>query len=88
VRAFGRPNDLLVAISTSGKSMNVRRALEEARGLKLKTIALLGRDGGECRGIADVDLVVTGEATARIQEAHKFLLHVLCEICEPQLSAS
>ncbi|MEY2545211.1 MAG: D-sedoheptulose 7-phosphate isomerase [Verrucomicrobiota bacterium] len=85
VRAFGRPNDVLVAISTSGKSANIRRALEEARALKLKTIALLGRDGGECASIADVDLVVKGEATARIQEAHKFLLHVLCEICEPQL---
>lgn len=85
VRAFGRPNDLVVAISTSGKSANIRRALEQARDLKLKSIALLGRDGGECRGIADVDLVVKADATARIQEAHKFLLHVLCEICEPQL---
>jgi phosphoheptose isomerase len=85
VRAFGRPNDLLIAISTSGKSANIRRALEQARESKLKSIALLGRDGGECAGIADVDLVVKGEATARIQEAHKFLLHVICEICEPQL---
>lgn len=87
VRAFGRPNDLLIAISTSGKSKNIRRALEQAREQKLKTIALLGRDGGECAGIADVDLVVRGNATARIQEAHKFLLHVVCEICEIQLGA-
>jgi phosphoheptose isomerase len=85
VRAFGRPNDLLIAISTSGRSANIRRALEQARESKLKSIALLGRDGGQCARIADVDLVVKGESTARIQEAHKFLLHVFCEICEPQL---
>ncbi len=85
VRAFGKTGDVLIAISTSGKSANIRRALEEARGMKLKTVALLGRDGGTSADMADVDLVVKGEATARIQEAHKFLLHVLCEICETRL---
>jgi phosphoheptose isomerase len=85
VGAFGNPGDVLVAISTSGKSKNIRRAIEEARKQKLKTIALLGRDGGTTAGIADVDLVVKSEATARIQEAHKFILHVMCEICEPRL---
>src|SRR5438034_168050 len=50
-----------------------------------KTIALLGRDGGSVAGIADVDLIVKGGSTARIQEAHKFILHVLCEICEARL---
>lgn len=85
VRAFGKAGDVLVAISTSGKSGNIRRALEEARALKLKTIALLGRDGGTCAGMADVDLIVKGNVTARIQEAHKFILHVLCEISEARL---
>jgi phosphoheptose isomerase len=85
VRAFGKPDDTLVAISTSGKSKNIRRALEQAKMGHLKSIALLGRDGGECAGIADVDLIVPGGATARIQEAHKFLLHVICEIVEPRL---
>jgi D-sedoheptulose 7-phosphate isomerase len=85
VRAFGKQDDLLVAITTSGKSANIRRALEEARNLKLKTIALLGRDGGSTIGMADVDLVVPGDSTARIQEAHKFILHVLCEIVEARL---
>ncbi|PYL39767.1 MAG: phosphoheptose isomerase [Verrucomicrobia bacterium] len=85
VRAFGRTGDLLIAISTSGKSKNIRRALEEARARKLKTIALLGRDGGSAVGLADVDLIVPGDSTARIQEAHKFILHVLCESVEPQL---
>ena len=86
VAAFGKTGDVLVAISTSGKSANIRRALEEGKSRKLKTIALLGRDGGSCRNIADVDLIVAGDSTARIQEAHKFLLHVLCEIVEPNLA--
>jgi len=85
VRAFGNADDLLIAISTSGKSKNIRRVLEEARARKLKTVALLGRDGGSAVGLADVDLVVRGDSTARIQEAHKFILHVLCEAVEPQL---
>ena len=86
VRAFGRSGDALVAISTSGKSRNIRRALEEARCRGLRSIALLGRDGGDCTGIADVELIVPGDSTARIQEAHKFLLHVLCEMVEPRLA--
>jgi phosphoheptose isomerase len=85
IAAFGKRGDLLIAISTSGKSANVRRAIEEGKKRGLKTIALLGRDGGTSIGMADVDLAVKGDSTARIQEAHKFLLHVLCEICEARL---
>ena len=85
IAAFGKRGDVLIAISTSGKSANVRRALEEGKKRGLKTIALLGRDGGASIGMADVDLTVKGDSTARIQEAHKFLLHVLCEICEARL---
>ena len=85
IRAFANAGDVLVAITTSGKSKNIRRALEEAKSSRLKSIALLGRDGGTCRGIADVDLIVASNSTARIQEAHKFLLHVLCEIVEARL---
>ena len=85
IRAFGNSGDVLIAISTSGKSKNIRRAIEEAHNRKLKTIALLGRDGGSCAGLADVDLIVKGDSTARIQEAHKFILHVICEICETRL---
>jgi phosphoheptose isomerase len=85
VRAFGNAGDVLIAISTSGKSKNIQRAIEEARDRKLKTIALLGRDGGSAAGLADVDLIVKSDSTARIQEAHKFILHVFCEICETRL---
>lgn len=85
VSAFGKQGDVLVAISTSGNSPNIQRALEEGKSRGLKTIALLGRDGGSAINIADIDLVVPGDSTARIQEAHKFLLHVICEIVEPRL---
>src|ERR1700724_2534094 len=85
IRAFGNSGDALIAITTSGKSKNIRRAIEEARSRKLKIIALLGRDGGSTAGLADLDLVVKGDSTARIQEAHKFILHVICEICEVRL---
>ena len=85
VRAFGNAGDVVIAITTSGKSKNIRCAIEESRARKLKTIALLGRDGGSTGGLADVDLIVKGNSTARIQEAHKFILHVLCEICETRL---
>ena len=86
VAAFGVPGDLLISLTTSGESKNVKRALEEARARKLKTIAFLGRDGGSTIGLADVDLLVASDSTARIQEAHKLLLHVLCETVESRLA--
>jgi D-sedoheptulose 7-phosphate isomerase len=86
IDAFGVENDLLICLTTSGKSENVKRALQRAKARKLKTIAFLGRDGGSTIGMADVDLVVKSESTARIQEAHKFLLHVLCKIVEDRLA--
>jgi D-sedoheptulose 7-phosphate isomerase len=85
VAAFGLEGDVLIALTTSGKSKNVRRALEEAKSRKLKTIAFLGRDGGSTIGLADVDLLVASDSTARIQEAHQLLLHVLCEAVESRL---
>jgi D-sedoheptulose 7-phosphate isomerase len=85
VAAFGVAGDLLICLTTSGKSKNLIRALEEAKARKLKTIAFLGRDGGSTVGIANVDLLVTSDSTARVQEAHHLLLHVLCEIIESRL---
>lgn len=85
VEAFARPGDVLVVISTSGNSQNIIRALEAAKVAQIQTIALLGRDGGRCRSKADVELLVGGRVTARIQEAHKFLLHCICEQVEEAL---
>ena len=86
VAAFGLEGDVLICLTTSGKSRNVERALEEAKAHKLKTIVFLGRDGGSTIGMADVDLLVRSESTARIQEAHQLLLHVLCETIESRLA--
>jgi phosphoheptose isomerase len=88
VAAFGLPGDLLICLTTSGKSRNVERALQEARARQLKTIAFLGRDGGSTVGMADIDLLVRSDSTARIQEAHQLLLHVLCEISETRRSGN
>jgi D-sedoheptulose 7-phosphate isomerase len=85
VAAFGKQGDVLICLTTSGESKNIARALEEAKARKLKTIALLGRDGGSTIGMADLDLVVRSNSTARIQEAHQLLLHVFCEIIESHL---
>jgi len=85
VSAFGVPGDVLICLTTSGKSKNVVRALQEAKARQMKTITLLGRDGGLTVGIADLDLLVKSDSTARVQEAHQLLLHVLCEIIESRL---
>jgi D-sedoheptulose 7-phosphate isomerase len=86
VAAFGVPGDVLICLTTSGKSKNLIRALEEAKARKLKTIAFLGRDGGSMLGMADVDLLIKSNSTARVQEAHHLLLHVLCEVIEERLN--
>jgi D-sedoheptulose 7-phosphate isomerase len=88
VGAFGQPGDVLVVASTSGRSKNILRALDEARRVGLQSIALLGKDGGEAKGRATVELIVPGPVTARIQEAHKFIFHVICEMVDPELKAS
>jgi D-sedoheptulose 7-phosphate isomerase len=82
VRAFGQPGDVLVALTTSGNSPNILAALRAAKDAGLHTIALLGRDGGQARGLAEIEFIVPSTSTARIQEAHRFLLHVLCEMVE------
>jgi D-sedoheptulose 7-phosphate isomerase len=85
VRAFGQAGDVFIGISSSGKSRNILSAIEEAKRLGMVTAALLGRDGGFTKGAADIELIVPGDTTARIQEAQKFLLHVMCEIVEEKL---
>lgn len=86
VAAFGRAGDVLICLTTSGNSRNVQRALEEAKSRGVTTIALLGRGGGLTARIADIELLVRAESTARIQEAHMLLLHVLCEATEARLA--
>ena len=85
VWGLGEQGDLLIAFTTSGKSRNILRALEEAKRKSVESIAFLGRDGGFTKGIATLELIVSGPSTARIQEAHKLLFHVLCEMVETKL---
>lgn len=85
VRGLGTAGDVLVAFTTSGKSKNVLRALEEAKRSGVKSICFLGRDGGFTKGVATIDLLVAGGNTARIQEAQKLLYHVLCEMVDEKL---
>ena len=85
VRALGRKGDVLVAISTSGKSANVLRAVHAARELGVAVVGFLGRDGGTLKPLCDVALVVPSDTTARIQEAHIFIGHTLCALVEEAL---
>jgi phosphoheptose isomerase len=87
VAAFGRPGDVLICLTTSGNSPNIQRALVEAKSRAVTTIAFLGRDGGASRNFADIEMLVESESTARIQEGHMFLLHLLCEAMEDRLTA-
>ncbi len=82
IEALGEPGDIAIAISTSGRSPNVVRAVETARRLGLRTIGLLGRDGGLVAPLVDVPLIVPAEETPRIQEVHITLGHILCDLIE------
>ena len=85
LRALGRPGDVALAISTSGTSSNVLQAVAAARELRIKTIGLVGRDGGKLAGAVDLALVVEAESTQRIQETHITIGHILCELIEEAL---
>jgi D-sedoheptulose 7-phosphate isomerase len=85
VWGLAEKGDVLIVITTSGKSKNVVRALEEAKRKGVESIAFLGRDGGFTKGIATIDLIVPGTVTARIQEGQKVLYHALCEMVEEKL---
>ncbi len=85
VWGLGEKGDVLVAFTTSGRSRNVLRALEEAKRKGLESICFLGRDGGFTKGVATLDLIAPGVNTARIQEAQTLLFHVLCEMVDQKL---
>lgn len=82
IEALGREGDVALGISTSGASPNVVAALDVARAQKLRTIALTGRDGGAVGRAAAVHVNVPSDSTARVQEVHRTLLHVICDLVE------
>jgi len=88
VRALGRAGDVLLAISTSGNSPNVMRAIDAAHEKGVKVVALTGRDGGKMAAqlkAGDVEIRVPAKVTARIQEVHLLALHCLCDLIDEQL---
>lgn len=82
VEAYGKSGDLLVAISTSGNSQNVIRAVETAKRLDMQTLLFLGKTGGKLKGTGNLEIVVSSETTERIQEIHMTALHILIECVE------
>jgi D-sedoheptulose 7-phosphate isomerase len=85
LRALGRKGDVVLAISTSGNSANVLRAVAAAHELEITTIALAGRDGGKLADAVDLALIVETRSTQRIQETHITIGHILCELVEDAL---
>jgi D-sedoheptulose 7-phosphate isomerase len=82
IEGLARPGDVLVLFSTSGAAANLERALEAAQQRGVRTLCLLGRDGGRLAGKGTWEVIVPGTATERIQEAHQVLLHIFLEIVE------
>lgn len=78
IQALGKEGDCLIGISTSGNSENILRAFIAAKELGIKTIGLLGRDGGKLACLSDIAIIVPSDVTARIQEAHILIGHTIC----------
>jgi D-sedoheptulose 7-phosphate isomerase len=88
VEALAEPGDVVLGISTSGNSANVREALLLARERGCRTVGLLGRDGGEIRDLVDLALVVPVQETPRVQEGHITIIHIVCDLVERRLFGS
>lgn len=85
VEGLGHSGDILLGLSTSGNSQNIINAFEAAKGKGLKTIALLGKDGGKLKSLADLAIVVPAQTSDRIQEVHIKLIHTVIETVEREL---
>ena len=85
VEALAKSGDVVIGISTSGNSTNVLSALELALELDCKTVAMLGRDGGEIASLVDQPLIVPVNETPYIQEAHLAIIHILCDLIESEV---
>ena len=79
VEAFGQEGDFFFGISTSGNSQNIVEAVKIAKEKGLKTVGLLGKDGGKLKGVCDYEFIVQAETTDRIQEVHMMILHIVIE---------
>lgn len=86
VEALGRPGDLLVAITTSGNSPNVLKAVAQARGQQMSVVGLTGGGGGKLKSLCDLCLSVPHPVTPRIQETHIAVIHIICALAEAELA--
>lgn len=86
VEALGDKDDVLIAISTSGNSVNIVRAVEAAKFKGLKTIGLLGADGGKLKDLVDIALTVPSQESDRTQEVHILIGHILCHLVDLKIS--
>ncbi|MCF7920093.1 MAG: SIS domain-containing protein [Candidatus Cloacimonetes bacterium] len=85
IEAWGREGDILVGLTTSGNSANIIRAVEQAKTQNMKVILLLGKDGGQLAGKAELEYIAAGKTTDRIQELHMLILHIIIETVERKL---
>jgi len=85
MEGMGSEGDLFIGISTSGNSVNIIKAINAAKAKGVKTVALVGRDGGEMAKLADYAIIVPSDATPRIQESHILIGHMICDIIEKEL---
>ena len=85
VEALGKAGDVALGISTSGNSKNVIEAIRKAKSLGIKTIGLLGGDGGKLKNECDISIIVAAKDTPRIQESHMMIGHMMCELIEEEL---
>ncbi len=86
IEALGKPGDIAVGISTSGNSKNVLRGLQKAKEIRMKTVGFLGKDGGKIKKAVEIPLIISSNDTARIQEAHILIGHIICEIVEKRIA--
>lgn len=80
-----KTNDIVIGISTSGNSKNIIKGLEVSKKIGAITMGLLGNDGGNIKEIVDYSLIIKSNSTPRIQEAHRVILHIICEIVEKKM---
>lgn len=86
IEALARKNDVVIGISTSGRAKNVNAGMRQAKKMGCATVALTGADGGELIKLADISLIVPSMVTARVQETHITIGHIICELAEEAVS--
>ena len=86
IEGLGKPGDMLVSISTSGKSKNILKAVKTAKKMNLESVALLGRDGGDVFKEVDYSITINTQRTCRIQEMHGLIIHIICGLIENHIA--